>query len=101
MTEFNKKEFQKTIASIRRTLAMEKYPKAMCTGAQMSKGTATVNCGGEWRSDTAEIADRAMQDPRFTALLAYYGATATLETGSWYDRTWTQIRIRYPVKEAS
>ena len=43
----NKRDFQKVISAIRKEMGGGEYPKAMCTGQQMKKRTATVNCGGE------------------------------------------------------
>lgn len=92
-----KKEFQKTIAKIRDDYATGSYPKAMCTSAQMMKGQATVNCGGEWRSTefSTALAERIMKDPRFTALIAYHKGSAVLERGRAGDRIFTQIRIHF------
>lgn len=45
-TDQIKKMFQKTISAIRKEMD-DDYPKAMMTGQQMAKNTATVNCGGE------------------------------------------------------
>lgn len=91
-----KKDFQKVIAAIRKELGKEKYPKAMCTSAQMMKNQATVNCGGEWRPDSSpETAKQVMEHQKFKDLLAKYSAKAAYETGSYGDRTWTQIRIQY------
>ena len=91
-----KKEFQETIAAIRKELGSTEYPKAMCTGAQYAKGTATVNCGGEWRpTSSAETANRVMQHPKFAALLKAHNATAAYEQGRYYNMSWTQIRIHF------
>jgi hypothetical protein len=91
-----KKEFQKTIAAIRKELGSDEYPKAMCTGAQYAKRTATVNCGGEWRPKSSpETAKQVMQHPKFAALLKAHDAKAVYEQGRYGDRCWTQIRIYF------
>lgn len=94
---FSKREFQKTIAGVRRDLVAKEYPKAMCTAQQFVKGTATVNCGGEWVSEkwSAELARKVMKNPRFTAFLAYHRATAILEQVRRADKAWTQVRINF------
>lgn len=91
-----KKDFQKTIAAIRQDLGMSEYPKAMCTGAQYAKGTATVNCGGEWRpTSSGDTAQKVMDHPKFAAFLASHNAKAVFETGRYYNTTWTLIRIHF------
>ena len=65
-----KKEFQKVVAHIRaeRNKSRERkseYPKAMMTGQQMKKRTATVNCCGN-KTLVAEVAAH----PDFIAFIA-------------------------------
>ena len=87
-----KKDFQKTISIIRKELAIGDYPKAMCTSQQYGKGTATVNCGGQWLPDESKnIAELVMNHPEFKDFLSRHGATAKLEKSS----NWTQIRIYF------
>ena len=88
-----KKELQKVIGKIRKDTGDE-YPKAMMTGQQMAKRTATVNCGGEWRNKEtcARYADMVETDPRFLAFLAEFGATAHREPNPFGG---VQIRIHY------
>lgn len=87
-----KKEFQKVIKEIR---AGRPYPKAMMTGQQERKGTATVNCGGAWKPSTVtrEIAEEVIEDKAFQAFLARHSATAELEFVK-QDNAW-QIRIYF------
>ena len=88
-----KKEFSKTISKIRKDIGGE-FPKAMMTSHQMAKSTATVNCGGEWRSaeKCASMAAQIMEDERFQAFLAKCNARAEIEISS-FGRP--QIRIHY------
>jgi len=92
-----KKEFQKVVARIRaeRNKSRERkseYPKAMMTGQQIKKRTATVNCCGN-KTLAAEVAAH----PDFIAFLRKHNATARLEEvsfGSSY--TQQQVRIIFP-----
>ena len=94
---FSKKDFQKVISAIRKELGSGEYPKAMCTGAQMMKNQATVNCGGEGRGERSkQLAQQVINHSLFKAFLMATGSRATLEhkpdyTGNGY----TQIRIQY------
>lgn len=87
-----KKDFQKVIKTIR---GDRPYPKAMMTGLQMRKRTATVNCGGAWKpsSVTREIAEEVMEDKLFQEFLARNSAKAELEFVN-QDNAW-QIRIYF------
>lgn len=94
-----KKDFQKTISAIRKdrkesTGRDVHYPKAMMTGQQESKRTATVNCGGEWVSEqvSVEIAELVMKDHRFNDFLARYSAKAITEKNPFGG---VQVRIHY------
>lgn len=91
-----KKDFQKVIKAIRETNGERTNPKPMMTEAQMEKGTATVNCGGEWCKHSPEVArkraDLVMKDERFTAFLTKWNATAHTELDNYGV---TQIRINY------
>jgi len=88
-----KKNLQKTIGEIRED--GKKFPKAMMTGQQMEKRTATVNCGGEFatKEKSLERAEKVMADKRFAAFLEECGASARLELVDRFD-AW-QIRITY------
>lgn len=90
-----KKSFKKTIDSIRKERGEGKtFPKAMMTEAQISKGTATVNCGGEWCSAdfTLNLAKSVASDPRFLVFLAEANAKAAIELNNFGTY---QIRISY------
>lgn len=91
-----KKDFQKVISKIRKDLGYE-YPKAMMTGQQIRKNTATVNCGGEWlKSETnVEICDYVINDPRFISFLDRNHATAHLEPTAYGAKKYLQIRIHF------
>lgn len=95
----NKKEFQKVISKIRNDRKKEtgnkncEYPKAMMTGQQIKKNTATVNCGGEWYGEESkELANAVMQDERFKQLIGKYNAKASTEVNPFGG---VQIRINY------
>lgn len=89
-----KKELQKVIGTIRKEKSANSFPKAMMTGQQMEKSTATVNCGGEWGTpeSTMKRAKMVMDDERFKAFLEKYNATANIEPNSFGTY---QIRIHY------
>ena len=90
-----KKNFKKAIDSIRKDRGEGKsFPKAMMTDAQIEKGTATVNCGGEWVSSESSmnLAKRVASDPRFLVFLAEANAKAAIERTSFGAY---QIRISY------
>lgn len=92
-TDQIKKNFQKTIGAIRKE-RNDSFPKAMMTGQQMAKNTATVNCGGEWKSaeKSLEIAKATATDPRFLVFLAECDAKAKIEPNPFGGY---QIRIYY------
>ena len=92
-TDKIKKEFQKTISAIRKEMN-DQFPKAMMTGQQMAKRTATVNCGGEWRTEeySLKMAKAVATDPRFIVFLAECDANAKIEANSFGGY---QIRIYY------
>lgn len=94
----NQKEFQKVISAIRNDIKNEtgknvKYPKAMMTGQQIEKRTATVNCGGEWTTPekSRELAERVLFDARFIKLLKD-GISARTEKNSFGTY---QVRINW------
>ena len=101
----NKPKFQKVIGKIRAGLIMEnpkaKYPKAMLTSQQAAKGTATVNCGGEWASAqfSFDLANRVMADERFQAFLKEENASAAIQQYSVGNHAAYQVRIRFQGKE--
>lgn len=88
-----KRDFQKVIGAIRKE-GGKQFPKAMLTGQQAAKNTATVNCGGEWYSleSTEKIAAAVMSDKRFTDFLEKHNATAQVELNPFGAQ---QIRINY------
>ncbi len=89
----NKRDFQKVISAIRKEMGGGEYPKAMCTGQQMEKRTATVNCGGEWYSSkSAETAQQVMENMKF--VLDDYSPMEN------YDRTISRSVARYSAKVA-
>ena len=101
ITMYTKKDFQKVIGAIRKERQVAEndkrieYPKAMMTGQQEAKNTATVNCGGEWGPNKAiapEVAKMVLEDERFTAFLNKYEATAHTETNSFGA---IQVRINF------
>lgn len=95
-----KKEFQKAIAAIRKEISTEagqacEYPKAMMTGQQMKKNTATVNCGSK-----SMLSDQVLRHPAFIAFCEKHHATAHAERivyGSYY----TQYQLRLHFLEAA
>ena len=88
-----KKDFQKVINSIRKDVGND-FPKAMMTGQQVVKRTATVNCGGEWKSPeyTKNLAEMVMRDSRFKDFLSKWGVTSAVEKNPFGG---FQIRIFY------
>ena len=99
VTEQMKKEYQRLFKEIREKdfgadSKRVEYPKPMMTEAQMEKGTATVNCGGEWLTvdATKRIADKVMANESFKAFLTKYEAKAELELTPFHSY---QIRIRF------
>ena len=98
ITATTKKDLQKAIKAIRDTYTIitgekQEYPKAMMTGQQEEKNTATVNCGRRpWVQDVDQIANIVMNDPLFKAFLAQYKATANFEINSEGNK---QIRINF------
>ena len=92
-----KTKFQKVIAAIRKA-GGDDYPKAMMTGQQMAKNTATVNCGGEWRSAeySEMLAATVTADPGFQKFLKEENATANIERNPFGG---VQIRINFKKEE--
>ena len=92
-----KADFSKTVGNIRKDTG-NAFPKAMMTNAQMAKNTATVNCGGEWRSTeySAKLAEAVLNDERFKAFLNRHNAEAHIERGRIGDRDFAQVRVYYP-----
>lgn len=90
-----KKEFQKVVATIRKELntaagKANEYPKAMMTGKQMQKNTATVNCGGSFTRR-----DQVLQHPAFKAFCEKHHATAEAERVPYGSYTQHQLRLRF------
>ena len=98
ITATTKKDLQKTIKAIRDTLTVitgekQEYPKAMMTGQQEDKNTATVNCGRKpWCKNIDQIANVVMNDSLFKGFLTQYSATATVEIKIDGNK---QIRINF------
>ena len=100
-----KKDFQKVVKQIRDDLnrnaeRKNAYPKAMMTGQQVKKRTATINCGEYADSSFVQVAgDRAnkiMNDERFKRFCNIYGVKeAYVERVKREVYTTTQIRINY------
>lgn len=95
-----KKDFQKAVATARaernaRLGEKREYPKAMMTGQQQTKGTATVNC-----SCSAELAAEVINHPAIVAFLRKYGATAAVEAVNYGYYVQQQIRIHFPKQAA-
>lgn len=99
-----KKDFQKTVKAIRDRMNAGKeykseYPKAMMTGQQMKKRTATINCGyGLWytANERKERAINVMNAPEFDSFLARWNADADIEEKDNGERyTTIQVRIKY------
>lgn len=94
-----KKALQKAVKIIRdersKTLGRTtSFPKAMMTGQQALKGTATVNCGGEWYGNRSKpIAENILEDVRFREFLEAYDGEATLEYNPSFDSY--QVRIYF------
>jgi len=98
ITATTKKDFQKTIKAIRDGSSIvsgrrQEYPKAMMTGQQEDKNTATVNCGRRpWCKNIEQIAEAVMNDPLFKGFLKQYNATARVEINSEGNK---QIRLNF------
>ena len=92
------KDVRKVVGKSRADLGTHNYPKAMMTGAQMKNLTATVNCGGEWRTleFTNNLAQAVVEDDRFKDFLDKYSAKAYIEKARYAGREYVQIRINYP-----
>lgn len=91
-----KKEFQKVVARIRaeQNATQERkseYPKAMMTGQQQAKGTATINCSG-----SSTLAAGVINHPAIVAFLRSHNATAAAEAVNYGGWTQHQIRINFP-----
>ena len=103
-----KKEFQKMVKAFRdelpdRTITnwrtgremtvRPEFPKAMMTGQQMSKKTATINFGREDEKDNWTAAAAFFDYPPFIAWLQKYGILgAGIETSSDHN---VQIRVKW------
>lgn len=90
-----KKEFQKVIATIRKELNAAagksyEYPKAMMTGQQIQKKTATVNCGHSFTRP-----EKVMQHPAFIAFLQKFNASARVEQTGPKDFIQYQVRLYF------
>lgn len=96
-----KRSFQKVIGDIREDWRVKhgtpngQYPKAMMTGQQEEKNTATVNCGAEWCSFSNELSEFVMNDKRFLKFLSDFGATAKKEEVWNYSCKGFQIRVNF------
>lgn len=92
------KDYKKAVSKVRADLGTNGYPKAMMTGQQMRKCTATVNCGGEWHGKTfsEELASKVIQHEAFKDFLKSYHAEAHIEKASYAGREYAQVRIYYP-----
>ena len=92
------KDYKKAVSKVRADLGTKGYPKAMMTGAQMTKCTATVNCGGEWygMDYSEELASKVIQHETFKDFLKAYNAEAHIEKASYAGREYAQVRIYYP-----
>jgi len=89
----DKRAFVKTVTKIRKALGTTDYPKAMMTGAQQAKGTATINCDCHRKEmDPMAMQDLLFTDPLLLELLADQGATAHKEMSK---DGFPQIRINY------
>lgn len=90
-----KKEFQKVVATIRKDLNAAagktyEYPKAMMTGQQMQKNTATVNCGHSFTRP-----EKVLQHPAFKDFLQKFNATAKTEQTGPKDYVQYQVRLYF------
>lgn len=91
-----KKEFQKIVGKVRKELNTKygtsyEYPKAMMTGQQIKKRTATINC-----SRSQRMACEVINHPAVIAFLRSNNAAAKLEQvqdGGW--GTQHQVRIYF------
>lgn len=98
-----KREFQKVIGKIRADVRVEdelprtEYPKAMMTGQQIEKMTATVNCGGEWvsASRSRQVARRVIRDERFQQFLQESNGKAEIEQFYVGSCLAFQVRIHF------
>lgn len=85
----NEKKFRKIIKMIRDErnndgiAVRADFPKAMMTGRQIGKNTATVNCGGDWCARrpevTRKLAELVVNDPRFVEFIEEENAHAYIE----------------------
>ena len=95
----NKKALQKVVKILRDERSKHlgqktEFPKAMMTGQQAMKGTATVNCGGEWFGNRSKpIAEAVMEDKRFRDFLEAYDGEACIEHNPRFDSY--QVRIYF------
>ena len=55
------------------TMVRSDFPKAMMTGQQISKGTATINCGSTRREENKEVAEKFMENEAFKTWCESYG----------------------------
>lgn len=102
-----KKDLQKLVKMFRDELNQTRerksdYPKAMMTGEQMKRRTATINCGYTWCADDEEVmgnlrqrANFIMEDQRFINFCEGYDAIAHVEEVKVSGTTQVQIRINY------
>lgn len=105
-----KKDLQKLVKIIRDELSQvsggyrSDYPKAMMTGQQMERRTATINCGytytqGAEKEEIVRLfrqrANFIMEDQRFMNFCEGYDAISYVEEVKVSGTTQVQIRINY------
>lgn len=105
MTDYEgiKKDFQKTVKEIREDIKKScdqpklEYPKAMMTGQQIRKGTATINCGGEWRSSafSRTLSSRVFEHKLLKEFCKRNNAEACVEEIKIGQFPAFQIRLRF------
>lgn len=94
-----KKDLQKLTKKIREEWDSGEFPKAMMTGQQALKRTATINCGGEWRSanKSEKMAAAILARPDFVEFLKTWNAEACAEkvNSGAHSNGYKQVRIYF------
>lgn len=99
VTDKMKKELQKVCQIIRDERGVERgrgntgYPKPILSEDMKRKGTAVINCGGEWFAEekTKSIANLVLENEAFKTFIETYEAKAFIEK----ERFGYHIRINF------
>lgn len=85
-----KKDFQKTIRAVRKSLEDGEYIQPFMSEPQMRTGTGTINCRvGE---NAGALAEKILAHPEIEEFLTRTGTTAALEQGRYGEQI---IRLSY------